>query len=262
MTRPLALLSNDDGYFSRGLRAVREALSVWADVVVVAPETEQSASSHALSLSKPLRIRRVDEGAFAIDGTPADCVYVALCAGTRLLPRRPDVVVSGINRGMNLGQDVFYSGTVAAAREAALRDIPSLATSAHVTADLAAVALLASDLASDLIDRARGETTPVLLNLNVPEKWTGELRAARTGRRLYEDMVEFREDPRGRDYIWLGGSGGVRHDPDPGSDTEAYDAGAASLTRLSLDLTSTGDTISTDLVLASASPRSARTRKG
>ena len=100
-------------------------------MVLLAPETEQSASSHSLSLHRPLRLRAVEPGVFALDGTPADCVYVALHAGERVLPRRPDLVVSGINHGMNLGQDAFYSGTVAAAREGALRGIPAVATSAH-----------------------------------------------------------------------------------------------------------------------------------
>src|SRR5271169_1686980 len=103
--RPLVLLSNDDGHGSPGIRAARLGLAQFADVVVVAPENEQSASSHALSLHRPLRLRLVEESAFALDGTPADCVYVALHAGARILPRRPDLVVSGINHGMNLGQD-------------------------------------------------------------------------------------------------------------------------------------------------------------
>ena len=132
MLRPLVLLSNDDGFASPGIRAMRAALlEAGAEVVLLAPETEQSASSHALSLHRPLRLRAVEPGVFALDGTPADCVYVALHAGTRVLPRRPDFVVSGINHGMNLGQDAFYSGTIAAAREGALRGIPALATSAH-----------------------------------------------------------------------------------------------------------------------------------
>src|SRR5262245_57327702 len=129
-TRPLALVSNDDGYASRGLRALVDALKGWADVVVVAPETEQSASSHALSLHRPLRARRVDDNVFAIDGTPADCVYAALHADDRFLPRWPDIVCSGINRGLNLGQDAFYSGTIAAAREGAIRGVPAIAASA------------------------------------------------------------------------------------------------------------------------------------
>ena len=244
--RPLVLLSNDDGYASGGLRALRDALAAWADVIVVAPETEQSATSHALSLHRPLRAREIERGIFAIDGTPADCVYVALHSDGRFLPRWPDVVCSGINRGLNLGQDAFYSGTVAAAREAALRGVPAIASSAHVKADRAMVADLTSRLARGLLDATAtapkrpglllAKKTP-LLNLNVPAGWTGEVRRTRLGARLYEEIIDVRKDPRGRDYMWLGGPG-VRHERDPGSDTDAYDDGAASITPLVLDLTS------------------------
>lgn len=236
--RPLVLLSNDDGYGSPGLRAMRLALATGADVVVLAPEGEQSASSHSLSLHRPLRLRAVEPGVFALDGTPADCVYVALHAGTRVVPRRPDLVVSGINHGMNLGQDAFYSGTIAAAREAALRRIPSLATSAHAEVDLVTAAQLSARLALGLL--ARRPASGVLLNLNIPKAWTGEVRATRLGARIYEELVDFRRDPRGREYLWLGGPG-VRHERDAGTDTDAYDDGAASVTPLLLDLTSSAE---------------------
>jgi 5'-nucleotidase len=186
--RPLVLVSNDDGYSSPGIRALHDALTTWADVVVVAPETEQSATSHSLSLHRPLRTRAVEPGVFAIDGTPADCVYVALHAETRFLPRWPDLVCSGINRGLNLGQDAFYSGTVAAAREGALRGIPAIASSAHVKADLPRVAELTSRIARALHELTAGELgagprpgpsvvrNTTLLNLNVPLEWNGEVR--------------------------------------------------------------------------------------
>jgi 5'-nucleotidase len=251
--RPLALLSNDDGVTSRGLEIMREVLGGAFDVVVVAPETEQSASSHALSLHRPLRLRKVAEGTFALDGTPADCVYVALHAGARVLPRRPDVVVSGINRGLNLGQDVFYSGTVAAAREGALRGIPAVATSAHPHADLPAVAKLALRIAEGLVGR---EKRGILLNINVPKKWSGEVRAAKLGSRIYEEVVDIRVDPRGREYLWLGGPG-VRHERNEGADTDAYDDGAASITPLVLDLTQREDEGLTAALIASY-----RTREG
>jgi 5'-nucleotidase len=236
---PLILLSNDDGYSSAGIRAMRAALqSAGAQVVVVAPESEQSASSHALSLHGPLRLRRVEPDIFALDGTPADCVYVALHAGTRLLARRPDVVVSGINHGMNLGQDAFYSGTVAAAREGAFRGIPAIATSAHASVDLAAAAELSVRIAF-AIPRTPRVPGP-LLNVNIPGDWNGGVRATRLGSRIYDEVVDFRRDPRGREYLWLGGPG-VRHERDPGTDTDAYDDAVASITPLVLDLTSTAD---------------------
>jgi 5'-nucleotidase len=217
---------------------MRDALLGVADVVILAPETEQSASSHALSLHRPLRLRRVEEGIFALDGTPADCVYVALHAGTRVLTRRPDLVVSGINHGMNLGQDAFYSGTVAAAREGALRGIAAVASSAHPTVDLAPVARLTARIALELL--AQKPPRGGLLNLNVPPRWNGKVRATRLGARIYEEVVDFRHDPRGREYLWVGGPG-VRHERDEGSDTDAYDEGFASITPLLLDLTSASE---------------------
>jgi 5'/3'-nucleotidase len=236
--RLVVLLSNDDGHTSPGIRAMRDALRSDCDVYVLAPEGEQSASSHALSLSRPLRLRDVEPGIFALDGTPADCVYVALHSGTRVLPRRPDLVVSGVNHGMNLGQDAFYSGTIAAAREGALRGIPAVAASAHVSVDIVAAARLCARLALEL---AGGRFTRApLLNLNVPFRWNGQVRATRLGARIYEEVVDFRRDPRGREYLWLGGPG-VRHERDPGTDTDAYDDGVASITPLLLDLTSVAD---------------------
>lgn len=236
--RLVVLLSNDDGHASPGIRAMRDALQKDCDVYVLAPEGEQSASSHALSLTRPLRLRAVEPGIFALDGTPADCVYVALHSGTRVLPRRPDLVVSGVNHGMNLGQDAFYSGTVAAAREGALRGIPAIAASAHASLDPAAAASLCARLTLELA-RAQFTRAP-LLNLNVPPGWNGQVRTTRLGARIYEEVVDFRLDPRGREYLWLGGPG-VRHERDPGTDTDAYDDGVASITPLVLDLTSAVD---------------------
>jgi 5'-nucleotidase len=258
------LLSNDDGFASRGLQALAEAMAPWADVITVAPETEQSATSHSLSLHRPLRARRVRDSVFAIDGTPADCVYVALHAGTKFLPRWPDLVVSGINRGLNLGQDAFYSGTVAAAREGALRGIPALAASAHTKADIARTAALGSRLARQLFADTREthatrpppksmRATP-LLNLNVPLDWNGKVQSAKLGSRLYDEELDIRTDPRGREYIWLGGSG-VKHEPDPGSDTDAYDASFASLTMLLLDLTRSDDAFLNRLISSADAQR-------
>lgn len=248
--RPLVLLSNDDGHTSAGLRQMRESLlAAGAQVVVLAPENEQSAASHALSLRRPLRLTAVTPDVFALDGTPADCVYVALHARQRILPRRPDVIVSGINYGMNLGQDAFYSGTVAAAREGALRGIPAIATSAHPTLELAPVADLTTRLALALLG-IKGDRRGLLFNLNVPPGWHGDLRATRLGERIYEEIVDFRMDPRGREYLWLGGPG-VRHERDSGTDTDAYDDGVASITPLLLDLTSRAEAdIAASLVAA------------
>jgi len=232
MVRPLILLSNDDGYRASGINAMRQALAEFAEVVVCAPEIEQSATSHALSVHRALRLFEPSEGVFSIDGTPADCVYVALHGKTRILPRWPDLVVSGVNHGVNLGDDVFYSGTVAAAREAALKGIPALAVSTPHDAPMDRAADLARRVAQAIL--LRPINAPLLLNLNVPKGYSS-LRSARLGRRIYRDEVDFRHDPRGREYLWLGGPG-VEHRPVAGSDTEAYDAGVIGLTPLVLDL--------------------------
>jgi 5'-nucleotidase len=238
ITRPLILVSNDDGHASEGIRALARALSSVADVVIVAPETDRSATSHAQSLHHPLRLRAVEPGIFAIDGTPVDCVYVALMAEGRLLARRPDLVVSGINRGMNLAQDVFYSGTVAAAREGALRGVSAVAVGASPDADLAATGRLVTDLAACLIERPPSQV--YLLNVNVPHEWTGAVRRTRLGARYYREAVEFRRDPFGREYLWIGGPHD-RHDLTEGTDTAAAAAGVASITPLRLDLTGNVD---------------------
>lgn len=234
--RPLILLSNDDGFRAPGLLEARRALVEIGDVVVCAPHGEQSASSHSISLTTPLRLREHEPGVFSVDGTPADCVYVALCSHGRVLPRRPDLVVSGINHGLNLAGDVFYSGTVAAAREAALRGLRGLALSAGPAAELPAAAECAVGLArAFLSEPLPSPELGVLLNVNFPAGNQWPVRATRLGQRRYEDIAEFRLDPRGGEYLWLGGSRAV-HGEAAGSDTEAYDAGVVGVTPLSLEM--------------------------
>ncbi len=234
---PLVLLSNDDGYSAPGLLALRDALAVHADVIVCAPESNQSATSHALSLSRILRLRHVAAGVYCVDGTPADCVYVALHSGTRVLPRRPDLVVSGMNHGLNLGVDVFYSGTVAAAREAALRRIPAVAVSADSGAaarrrrpprrlprprDALDVRCLERAHAAPQRQHPAGRRLVGPRHLpRRPPLYGGRRLPPRPARaRVPLDRRRRRGAPR----------------PRAGSDTEAYDAGVASVTPLSLDL--------------------------
>jgi 5'-nucleotidase len=233
--RPLVLLSNDDGVEAPGLLALRAELERFADVVVCAPSNNQSATSHKLTLATVLRLSRRDEHTFALDGTPADCVYVALHSEERLLPRWPDLVVSGMNHGPNLGVDVVYSGTVAAAREAANRGIAAIAVSADVRAERGAAAKLAAGVIERCWAAIAGEKSAPLLNLNIPPGKAWKLVATRPGRRLYDDEVVFRQDPRGREYLWIGGSN-ARHDLAEGTDTAAWEAGDASITPLTLDL--------------------------
>jgi 5'-nucleotidase len=253
--RPLILLSNDDGHLAPGLRRLAAVLAEQAEVVICAPETEQSSTSHSLTLTRPLRLRPVEPGVFAVDGTPADCVHVALNAGTRVVARRPDLVVSGINHGLNLGADVFYSGTVAAAREGALRCVPALAASADPGADPDAVNALCARIALGLAKAHAGAAADALgplLNVNFPAGKGWPVVATRLGARRYDDIVEFRVDPRGREYLWIGG-GGWHHAHVPGSDTEAYDRGAVSITPLLLDLTaSAGAGLAAQLAMAAS----------
>lgn len=254
--RPLILLCNDDGYRAKGLRTLGVALRRVADVVVCAPETEQSAKSHALTLHRPLRLRRVDEGVFALDGTPADCVYIALYSEGRVLPRRPDLVVSGINHGLNLGADVFYSGTVAAAREGALRGVPAMAASADPGADPIEAAEICTKLALAMLEAHRADHDGVgapLLNVNIPSGHGWPIVATTLGTRLYGEFVEFRSDPRGREYLWIGG-GQVKHPELRGSDTAAYDEGAVSITPLLLDLTAHSRAVWAQRIASSLAP--------
>jgi 5'-nucleotidase len=234
--RPLLLLSNDDGVFATGLRAMQRALEAIADVIVVAPAEEQSAKSHSLTFTRPLRHRVLDENVHSVDGTPADCIYIALFR-EGLLPRRPDLVVSGINHGHNLGTDTFYSGTVAAAREAALRGVPALAASHAPGGDYDDAARVVRSLVAKLLE---AEPRPgVLLNVNLPQKLPGlGVRATRLGERIYPDGVLVRHDPRGREYYWLGSDSFMpQNQLIEGSDTEAIAKGYVSVTPLSLEMT-------------------------
>jgi 5'-nucleotidase len=233
--RPLILLSNDDGVHAEGVRALRRALSALADVFVVAPEHEQSASSHRITLSAPLRHRDLGDGIHAVDGTPADCIYIALNL-RGLFPRRPDLVVSGINHGFNLGADVIYSGTVAAAREGALRGIRALAISADPRADMGQVAGHCAPLVERVLALQASEGPTLFLNVNYPAAAPRGALATRLGRRDYADVVEARTDPRGRSYYWIGGPVST-HDNVDGSDTTAVDNGYVSVTPLSLEMT-------------------------
>lgn len=233
--RPLILLSNDDGVDAPGNLALREALGTFADTYTVAPQTEQSAKSHSITLHHPLRFHKVEPRVWAVDGTPADCVYVAFFLKD-LLPRRPDLVVSGINHGPNLGNDVHYSGTVAAAREGALRGVRSIALS-NSSRDMEGAAQYAKRFCRQLLRATVPEGQAVLLNINFPLGPPKGIRTTRLGFRLYSDEVEVRDDPRGRHYLWIGGPGGARNEPVEGADTEALDAGFISVTPLSIEST-------------------------
>lgn len=229
--RPLILLSNDDGIEAPGLAAMAEAMADLGEVFVVAPERERSAVSHAITLHKPLRPKQVKPGWYSISGTPVDCVYMGIL---RLAPRPPALVVSGINDGHNLGSDVFYSGTTAAAAEGALRDLPSVSFSQAPGASLARSADFARALVAQVLER--GLPSKCMLNVNFPREHGDEYRWTRLGQRVYRDKVEEREDLRGRPYYWIGGPT-LDVDDVPESDGETIKRGVVSVTPLRLDLT-------------------------
>ncbi|WP_342382014.1 5'/3'-nucleotidase SurE [Myxococcus stipitatus] len=239
MPKPRILVSNDDGYFSEGLQALVEAVSPLGEVWVVAPDREQSAASHAISLHRPLRIKEVRERWFAVDGTPTDCAYLAIVH--LLKDARPTLMVSGINHGSNLAEDVTYSGTVAAAMEGALLGIPAIAFSlvARGTFDFAPAARFARSIVTTALERPLPKR--MLLNVNIPGGVEPEgYSVTRLGRHSYGYNVVEKEDPRGRKYYWIGGSE-YQHEDIPGSDCNAVHMGRrVSVTPLHLDLTDHG----------------------
>jgi 5'-nucleotidase len=229
------LLSNDDGVHAAGLRALAAAFE-HDEVWVVAPDREQSASSHAISLHRPLRLLEVAPRRFAVDGTPTDAVYMGL--NLVLRGARPDVVVSGVNHGPNLANDVLYSGTVAAAMEAALLGVHAIAVSlaGPPPHEFEHAARFAAVLARRVV--ASPPPAPLLLNVNVPPGPVRGYRFVRLGRRTYGNEVVEKLDPRGRRYYWIGGEGGPTNEDIPGSDCNAaLSERLVSVTPLHLDST-------------------------
>ncbi len=232
MSRPLILVSNDDGIDAPGLHALVAALDDVGEVWTVAPDGERSASSHALTLWDSLAVKQVCERTFAVDGWPADCVYLGLFV---LLPRRPDLVVTGINAGANLGTDVYYSGTIGAAREAYMRHIPAIAMSLVTGGDYGLASTVAADLAREVL---ASDGPPLLLNVNVPGATATGVRTCQLGRRHYPERG-VKRGTRGEWTLYDIGGGLLRDELLPGSDGEAIDRGFVSVTPLSTDATAT-----------------------
>lgn len=234
--RPLILVSNDDGIGSAGLQALVESLRGLGEVVVVAPDRERSAAGHSLTLSRPLRVSHIDDGWYSVDGTPTDCITLAVMG---LLPRRPHLVAAGINHGSNMGDDVTYSGTVSSAIEATLQGIPAFAISVagEGELDFQSAARFAPRLAEEIL--RRGLPRDTLLNVNVPNLPPEAIQGVavtRQGRRVYSETVVRKIDPRGKAYYWIGGTDPAWERPG-GTDYEAVSSGWISLTPLHLDLT-------------------------
>lgn len=229
---PLILVTNDDGIHARGLRVLAEALEGLGEVVVVAPDRNQSAVSHKITLHEPLRVESMGPDRHAVGGTPVDCVYLAL---HDLLPRPPALIVSGINAGPNLGFDVHYSGTVGGAVEGTLQGVASFAVSAiDRHGDYTQAASFSRALAERVL--ASGLPSGVTLNVNVPAGQPRKARLCPLGRRRYSHSVHRREDPRGGVYYWIGGAPTDEHEA-PDSDCEAVRQGIIAVTPLQLDLT-------------------------
>jgi 5'-nucleotidase len=230
------LLSNDDGYFAPGLAVLAAALADLGTVTVVAPERDRSGASNSLTLDRPLSVRRSANGFLFVDGTPTDCVHLAV---TGLLEALPDVVVSGINLGANMGDDTIYSGTVAAATEGYLLGIPSIAVS--LTSKEGRHYETAGEVARQLVQRfaERSAPGPVLLNVNVPDVPREQLQGreiTRLGKRHKAEGVVKTTNPRGQTVYWIGAAGEAQ-DAGPGTDFNAVAAGRVSITPLQMDLT-------------------------
>jgi 5'-nucleotidase len=234
---PLILCTNDDGIHASGLGLLAKVAARIGNVHVVAPDRQQSATSHSLTVHRPLRVTRIAECRHVIDGTPTDCVLIG---ASQLLERRPDFVLSGVNHGPNMGEDVLYSGTVAAAMEGTILGIPSVAVSFASRDDerMPGYADRLEVLLRSLLER--GEfPRETFFNVNLPDIPAAELKGVRVttlGRRVYSDSLTRREDPSGREYFWIGGGVSSWSGRDD-SDFRAVQAGYASVTPLRLDLT-------------------------
>ncbi len=230
------LITNDDGIDAPALDILREKLSVLGNIVIVAPNVPRNATGNAMTLHKPVRVTEVDNSKYAVTGTPTDCVRVGVLT---ILNDNVDIVISGINKGANLGDDVNYSGTVAAAREAVLLGIPALASSLVIGKEKNYIqaAEITLKVAENILEKNLSKR--ILLNLNVPDLKTGDVKGVKItnlGIRIYDRKVREREDPIGEKYYWiLGGMlNGVKSE---GSDMKAIDDGYASLTPVSMDYT-------------------------
>ena len=229
------LISNDDGYLAPGLSALADALASIAEITVIAPDSNRSGSSNSLTLDRPLSLHRAANGFYFVNGTPSDCVHLAL---TGILPERPDMVVAGINQGQNMGDDTLYSGTVAAATEGFLFGIPAMAFSQveHGWQHLDSAAHIARDLVLRRFDSLQ---KPFLLNVNIPNRPQAELGkvvATRLAKRHISEPVIKAKDPHGRDIYWVGPTGAAK-DAGEGTDFHATAQGWVSITPLQVDLT-------------------------
>ncbi len=228
------LVTNDDGIHSRGIKVLRQALAPLGRIIVVAPDRDNSAVSHSLTMSRPLHVREIGEDTYTVDGTPTDCVILAL---GRILDVRPDLLVSGINAGANIGDDISYSGTVSAAMEGTIYGIPSMAVS--LAGEQPYDYTLAGELSRKMSTKILDDVLPLntLINMNIPAGNPPKgIRITRQGRRLWENAIQETEDPWGRKRFWIGGGTPIR-DANEDTDVHALHDGYVSVTPIHLDLT-------------------------
>ncbi|MEE9524217.1 MAG: 5'/3'-nucleotidase SurE [Thermodesulfovibrionales bacterium] len=233
---PLILVTNDDGVYSKGILNLFRSIKTIGKAIIVAPEREKSAVSHSLTLHRPLRTQKIDKDIYALNGTPTDCVTIAV---SKVLKRKPDLVVSGINKGGNLGDDITYSGTVSAAIEGTILGIPSIAISMVGEKDyrFSTASKYAKKIALKVLDE--GLPADTLLNINVPNVPAGKINGAvftRQGKRIYDNSVQEMYDPKGAKHYWIGGGTPLWKE---GNDTDFYAVkrGYVSITPIHLDLT-------------------------
>ncbi len=228
------LVTNDDGIHSQGIQILRQTLAPLGRIIIVAPDRDNSAVSHSLTMSRPLHVRKIAEDTYTVDGTPTDCVILAL---GKILDIRPDLLVSGINAGPNIGDDISYSGTVSAAKEGTIYGIPSLAVSLAGEApyDFTVAGEFSKKMAARILDDVLPNNT--LINMNVPPgPHPKGIRITRQGRRLWENAIQETKDPWGRRRYWIGGGTTVR-DANEDTDVHAIHDGYVSITPIHLDLT-------------------------
>jgi len=228
------LITNDDGIHSPGIKALQEVLSRVGETVTIAPDRDNSAVSHSLTMHRPLKIDKLGDNLYTVDGTPTDCVAVGL---KKILKTPPDLLVSGINNGANLGDDISYSGTVSAAIEGTMYGIPSIAISVggEIPLDFRAATKVAECMAIKALKNRLPLNT--LLNINVPSGVSyHSIRVTRQGRRLWEDSIHETLDPRGKTHYWIGG-GTPLSDPGEDTDVHVFSSGSVSITPIHLDLT-------------------------
>ncbi len=234
---PIILVSNDDGVRSEGILALAAALKELGTVYVVAPDRERSAASHSLTLSHPLRVEKLAPRVYSVDGTPTDCVNLGVNGILR--GKRIDLLVSGINKGANLGDDITYSGTVSAAMEGTMLGIPSIAVSLVTRSKFQfdAASEFSVTVARKVMRQGLPEDTLLNVNVpNVPREAIKGVRMTRMGKRVYGDVIVEKRDPRGRKYYWIGGDY-LSTEEVPGSDLEAVEENHVSITPIHLDLT-------------------------